>query len=110
MHHYNFCLGSILIFTIDTMKTIFLACVLLGLASSCFAAEEFDLENAESSPRLFFNTTGTASTLSLLGAAILITVIAFLVFSNVSAGSSYYNRNDYDNYDPYGDAYYGQYR
>jgi len=92
------------------MKTVFLACVLLGLATSCYAADSFDVEDVESSPRLFFNTTGSASTLSLAGAAILIAVIAFLVFANVSASSSYYNRNDYDNYDPYGDAYYGQYR
>jgi len=92
------------------MKTIFLACVLLGLASSCYASENFDIEQVEASPRLFFNSTGSASTLSLLGAAILISVIAFLAFSNLSASSSYYNRNDYENYDPYGDAYYGQYR
>lgn len=93
------------------MKAIFLTCVLLGLASSCFAADNFDVEQAEASPRFLFNQTGSASTLQLLGAAILISVIAFLAFSNFSASSSYYNRNDYDNYpyEPYGSAY-GEYR
>ena len=89
------------------MKAIFITCVLLGLASSCFAAEV----EQPSEARFLFNQTGSASTLQLLGGAILISVIAFLAFSNFSASSSSYgyNRNDYDNYDPYGAAY-GEYR
>jgi len=91
------------------MKAILLACVLLGLAANAYAEEDFAVSDFENQARFFFfNSTGSAQTLSLLGAAILIAVIAYLVFATVGvdgAGSSYYNRNDYESYDPH----YGQY-
>jgi len=94
------------------MKAILLACVLLGLTAQTYA-EDFGLENRDSEARFFFfNSTGSAQTLSLLGAAILVAVIAYLVFASVSStSSSYYNRNDYEQgYDPYAEAPYGAYR
>jgi len=91
------------------MKAILLACVLLGLTAQTYAEEQYEVSDFANEARFFFfNSTGSAQTLSLLGAAILIAVIAYLVFATVGvdgAGSSYYNRNDYESYDPH----YGQY-
>jgi len=95
------------------MKAILLACVLLGLTANAYAEEQYEVSEFENQARFFFfNSTGSAQTLSLLGAAILIAVIMYLVFATVNvdgAGSSYYNRNDYENYDPHYDQY-NQYR
>jgi len=92
------------------MKAILVACVLLGLTAQSYAE---DLESVDQQGRLLlsFNSTGNANTLTLLGAAILVAVIAYLAAANLGAApaSSYYNRNDYENYDPYAEAY-GQYR
>jgi hypothetical protein len=92
------------------MKAILLACVLLGLAAQSYA-EEADVEQVHNNEArfFFFNSTGSAQTLSLVGATILILVIGYLVFASVSTTSnSYYNRNDFEQYDPYAETY-GQY-
>ena len=89
----------------DRMKAFALACGIAAMAGSAMA-DEFDVYAPEdASPRFFFfNSTGSAQTLSLLGAAILIAVIAYLVFASTGTAGSY-NRNDYDPYGPYGDQY-----
>jgi len=86
------------------MKAAILACVLLGLAASAYA-EEFEV--AEESGRfLYFNSSSTATSLTLLGAVILLGVIGYLVYVGGLLGtSSGYNRNDY--YQP--GAYEGEY-
>jgi len=87
------------------MKAAILACVLLGLAASAYADEV-----AESEARfLYFNTTSTATSLTLLGALILLGVIFYLVYvGGLLGGNNQYNRNDYyGQYEQgaYGDAY-----
>jgi len=85
--------------------------VLLGLTAQSYAAEVDEVDAGTGRLLLNFNSTGNANTISLLGAAILVLVIGYLAFANVSgSSSSYYNRNDYENYDPYAEAQYGQYR
>jgi len=86
------------------MKAAILACVLLGLSASAYA-EEFEV--AEESGRfLYFNSSSTATSLTLLGALILLGVIGYLVYVGGLLGtSSGYNRNDY--YQP--GAYEGEY-
>lgn len=89
------------------MKGALLACVFLGLAASAFA----DNELAESEARfLYFNSTSTATSLTLLGALILLGVIGYLVYVGGLLGTS---RNDQQYYDQqyYQDAnYQAQYR
>jgi len=81
-----------------------LVCFLLGLAAA--HAEEFDGELQEEARFLYFNTSSTATSLTLLGAVILIGVIGYLVYVGGLLGTnSGYNRNDY-----YGEqAQYGDY-
>jgi len=83
------------------MKAALLACVFLGLTASAFAQEnQYDM--AEDEARfLYFNSTSTATSLTLLGALILLGVIGYLVYVGGLLGTN--NRNDYA-YDPY----YGQ--
>jgi len=78
------------------MKAAILACVLLGLAASAYA-EEYEVDNSEAR-FLYFNTSSTATSLTLLGALILLGVIGYLVYVGGLLGTSSYNRNDY--YDP----------
>jgi len=89
------------------MKGALLACVFLGLAASAFAFDEV----AESEGRfLYFNSTSTATSLTLLGALILLGVIGYLVYVGGLLGTS---RNDQQYYDQqyYQDAnYQAQYR
>jgi len=80
------------------MKTIILACVLLGLAASTYA-EEYEVADEGQGRFLYFNSSSTATSLTLLGALILLGVIGYLVYVGGLLGtSSSYNRNDY--YDP----------
>jgi len=79
------------------MKGALLACVFLGLAASAFAT---DVESSEAR-FLYFNSTSTATSLTLLGALILLGVIGYLVYVGGLLGTS---RND-QYYDP---ALYGQ--
>ena len=80
------------------MKAALLACVFLGLTASAFAQEEMVADEARF---LYFNSTSTATSLTLLGALILLGVIGYLVYVGGLLGTN--NRNDYQ-YDPY----YGQ--
>lgn len=91
------------------MKAAILACVLLGL--SAVSAEETDMQSE--ARFLYFNSTSTATSLTLLGALILLGVIAYLVYVGGLLGGNSYNRNDY--YDPnayadYQQQYQAQYR
>merc|ERR1711899_480637 len=87
----------------DNMKAAILAIVLFGLASAA-SAQEYDLEESEAR-FLYFNSPSTATSLTLLGAVILLGVIGYLVYSGgLLGGASAYNR-----YDPYAqDQYYQQ--
>jgi len=91
------------------MKSIILTCVLLGLAASAYAE---DFEVAEESGRfLYFNSSSTATSLTLLGALILLGVIGYLVYVGglLGTSSSSYNRNDYYQPDQYSDPAYAGY-
>ncbi len=84
-------------------------------AQQTYAFEDNTYEVDESEGRfLFFNTSSTATSLTLLGSLILLGVIAYLIYAGGLLGQSSggYNRNDFQ----YGDAYanyenqYAQYR
>lgn len=79
------------------MKAAILACVLLGMAASAYAEEKaaYDIEAASEARFLYFNTSSTATSLTLLGALILLGVIGYLVYVGGLLGTSNYNRNDY---------------
>ena len=73
------------------MKAAILACIFLGLAASAYAEEEqYDMANE--ARFLYFNSSSTATSLTLLGAVILLGVIGYLVYSGGLLAS---NRNDY---------------
>merc|ERR1712113_334289 len=96
---------------ITKMKAAILACVLLGLSASAYA-EDFEVTE-DVSPRFLgvgFNTSSTATSLTLLGALILLGVIGYLVYVGGLLGtSSAYNRYDTYGQDPYAqDPYYNQ--
>ena len=76
------------------MKAAILACVLLGMAASAYAEEEYSIDQSEGR-FLYFNTSSTATSLTLLGALILLGVIGYLVYVGGLLGTSNYNRNDY---------------
>jgi len=90
------------------MKAAILACVLLGLAATASAESEVE----QQARFLYFNSTSTATSLTLLGAVILLGVIGYLVYVGGLLGSgSNYNRNDYAAYDDQGyQQQYAQYR
>jgi len=90
------------------MKAAIFACVLLGLAASAYA-EEFEVD--EGAGRfLYFNSSSTATSLTLLGAVILLGVIGYLVYVGGLLGtSSGYNRNDYYDAAAYQDPAYAGY-
>merc|ERR1739846_143486 len=91
------------------MKAAILACVLLGMAASAYAEEEYSIDQSEGR-FLYFNTSSTATSLTLLGALILLGVIGYLVYVGGLLGtSSAYNRYDTYGQDPYAqDPYYNQ--
>merc|ERR1711997_122080 len=75
------------------MKGAILACVLMG---SAFAQGEEYSDVAEDQARfLYFNSTSTATSLTLLGALILLGVIGYLVYVGGLLGLLASNRNDY---------------
>jgi len=80
------------------MKAAILACVLLGMAASAYAEEDpaaaYEVDQSEAR-FLYFNTSSTATSLTLLGALILLGVIGYLVYVGGLLGTSNYNRNDY---------------
>ena len=93
------------------MKAFLCAFVLLGMAASQCLAEDVDMVPDETgrTVAISLNTTGINLPL-ILGATLLIGVIALLIVSTLgTASSSYYNRNDYDNYDAYAEGQYSQY-
>jgi hypothetical protein len=98
-------------FKTKMMKQSLMLALVLGLAAlgGCYA-EEYDDTNAmvdDSQGRfLFFNTSSTATSLTLLGALILLGVIFYLVYVGglLAPLSSGYNRNSY-NYDQYEQGY-----
>ena len=102
------------------MKAFVLATILLGLSAQAFAAKADILEEKsellESEGRfLYYNGSSTAAAITLLGALILLGVIAYLIYVGgvlSTQGSSGYTRNDYQqgNYEAYGDQNYAQYR
>merc|ERR1711981_260360 len=78
----------------DNMKAAILAIVLFGLSSAA-SAQEYDLDENEAR-FLYFNSSSTSTSLTLLGAVILLGVIAYLVYSGgILGGAGSYNRNDY---------------
>ncbi len=99
------------------MKAFVLAIVLLGLSAQAFAIEasyEEKSELLENEARfLYYNGSSTAAAITLLGALILLGVIAYLIYVGgvlSTQGSSGYNRNDYaGQYEAY-DQNYAQYR
>ena len=75
------------------MKAAILAVALF--AASAYAYEDtYDLDQSEAR-FLYFNSSSTATSLTLLGAVILLGVIGYLVYSGGLLGGSQYNRNDY---------------
>ena len=84
-----------------------LVCFLLGLAASAYA-EEFDGELQNEARFLYFNTSSTATSLTLLGALILLGVIGYLVYVGGLLGTNSYNRNDYYGQQEYDYAQYQQ--
>jgi hypothetical protein len=97
-----------------------LVCIFLGLVAGTFADELFEDTSSmvdESQSRfLYFNTSSTATSLTLLGALILLGVIFYLVYAGgiLGGSASGYNRNDYYGqqgyYDSQYDGQYAQYR
>merc|ERR1712218_579141 len=63
-------------------------------AATAYAQEEYELDQSEAR-FLYFNTSSTATSLTLLGALILLGVIGYLVYVGGLLGTSSYNRNDY---------------
>jgi hypothetical protein len=95
------------------MKAV-LCTLALAFVAQSYAMEDFDM--VDESRTINFNTTTQSSGLVLLG-AVLVLAAAFAAGVLVMGGSvaspfgSYYNRNDYQSYDPYtAEAQYGQYR
>ena len=93
------------------MKAAILAIVLFGLTSAAHGYEEdFGMTDESEARFLYFNTSSTATSLTLLGALILLGVIGYLVYVGGLLGtSSAYNRYDTYGQDPYAqDPYYNQ--
>jgi hypothetical protein len=98
-----------------------LVCIFLGLVAGTFADELFEDTSSvvdDTQARfLYFNTSSTATSLTLLGALILLGVIFYLVYAGgiLGGSASGYNRNDYYGqqqgyYDSQYDGQYAQYR
>jgi hypothetical protein len=102
------------------MTKLWIACVLVAFAAHQAAAfednfAETELEEEATGRFLFFNTSSTATSITLLGALILLGVIGYLIYAGGLLGgddSSGYNRNDYAAYadGQYYDGQYAQYR
>ncbi len=84
-------------------SSVALVCILMF--GTAMAEEFFDdatsLDDAGQARFLYFNSSSTATSLTLLGAIILLGVIAYLVYAGGLLGSNAYNRNGYDH--PYYD-------
>jgi len=95
------------------IKSVLLALCLTGVALAA-PYDEDDTELMENEARfLYFNSSSTATSLTLLGALILLGVIFYLVYVGGLLSPAAYNRNDYFNqgYNQYGQGYgQGQYQ
>merc|ERR1719439_99011 len=73
--------------------------VLALFLGAAMAQDQFDADQTELMENearfLYFNTSSTATSLTLLGALILLGVIGYLVYVGGLLGTSSYNRNDY---------------
>ena len=101
-----------------------LTCIFLGLMAQAYADDLFEEQSSLEEPAarfLYFNTSSTATSLTLLGALILLGVIGYLIYAggllggggDTGHGGYGYNRNDfYGQQDQYGqyDGQYAQYR
>jgi hypothetical protein len=100
-------------YEIPKMKAFVLAITLLALAAPALAAEE-PAELLENEARfLYYNGSSTGAAITLLGALILLGVIAYLIYVGgvLSTQGSGYNRNDYQGqYQAPYDGSYAQYR
>lgn len=75
---------------------VWIACVFLAYFACVANAEEYDMAAENEARFLYFNTSSTATSLTLLGALILLGVIGYLVYAGgLLGGSSGYNRNDF---------------
>jgi hypothetical protein len=98
------------------MKAFVLAVVLLALSAQTLAASQAEepAELLENEARfLYYNGSSTAAAITLLGALILLGVIAYLIYVGgvLSTQGSGYNRNDYQGqYESPYDHSYAQYR
>jgi hypothetical protein len=99
-----------------TMTAAWIVCFVVALGLTTARASDEDLhtelvDDAASARFLYFNTSSTATSLTLLGALILLGVIAYLVYvGGLLSGSSAYNRNDFVNGGYGNDPYYqGEY-
>ena len=96
------------------MKFLLAVALFGAFASAAFADEMFDdqgLVDDSQARFLYFNTSSTATSLTLLGALILLGVIAYLIYAGGLLGSSTgYNRNSYGQEQYYDETQYAQYR
>ena len=98
------------------MKLLVAIAILGFCAQQAFAEEIFDDDSAlegQEARFLYFNTSSTATSLTLLGALILLGVIGYLVYAGglLGASSSGYSRNGFgaeNNYQQEQNQYYEQ--
>jgi len=90
------------------IKSVLLAVCLAGVALAA-PFEDDETELMENEARfLYFNSSSTATSLTLLGALILLGVIAYLIYVGGLLSPAAYNRNDfYGQYQGYGNQGYG---
>merc|ERR1712180_481653 len=101
-------IGWTVVNTTGNMSKLFVLALLLGAVLADDSLYEDQAQLMDNDARfLYFNTSSTATSLTLLGALILLGVIFYLVYAGGILGGSAYNRNDYG-YQGYGDQY-GQY-
>ena len=98
-----------------------LTCIFLGLMAQAYADDLFEEQSSLEEPAarfLYFNTSSTATSLTLLGTLILLGVIGYLIYAGGllgggdATGYGNYNRNDFYGQEQYGqyDGQYAQYR
>ena len=96
------------------MKAAILAVALFAASAYASEFEDYGLADQSEARFLSLNMSSTAGTLTLLGVAILLGVIGYLVYAGGLLGGSAYNRNDYyqgaDQQQYYDPNAYAQYR
>ena len=95
------------------MKAAILVFALFVASAHASRFEDSQMDQSEAR-FIFFNNTSSATSLTLLGAVLLLGVVGFLVYSGGLLGGSAYNRNDYyqgaDQQQYYDPNAYAQYR